>query len=138
MKPLRILVLAHEDLLPPDSMKGFTDEEILEWKCEFDVLTTLQNIGHDAQIIGVRDDLGVIRQKLSDFNPHITFNLLDTASSSEITNELSAQGGKFLMVYGDDAVVDRAFIRLSTPEPTSLALFLPFLWTLRRSRRRPQ
>ena len=53
MRPLRILVLAHEDLLPPDSMEGFTDEEILEWKCEFDVLTTLQNIGHDAQIIGV-------------------------------------------------------------------------------------
>ena len=28
MKPLRILVLAHEDLLPPESMDGFTDEEI--------------------------------------------------------------------------------------------------------------
>ncbi len=77
MKSLRVLVLVHADLVPPDSMEGHTDEEILEWKTEFDVWTTLQNIGHDAQIIGVRDDLGVIREKLADFKPHITFNLLE-------------------------------------------------------------
>lgn len=77
MKPLKILVLAHKDLLPPDSMEGYTDEEISEWKTEFDVLTTLQNMGHDAQIIGVLDDLSVIREKLEEFKPHITFNLLE-------------------------------------------------------------
>ena len=45
MKPLRIILLVHHDLIPPDSMEGYTDEEILEWKTEFDVLHTLRDMG---------------------------------------------------------------------------------------------
>ena len=129
MKPLRILVLAHEDLLPPDSMKGFSDEEILEWKTEFDVLTTLQNIGHDAQIIGVRDDLGVIRQKLLDLKPHITFNLLEEFHSvptfdSYVVSYLILKQQKFtgcnprgLMLAHDKALTKQilTYHRIPTP-----------------------
>ncbi len=77
MKPLRIILLVHHDLIPPDSMEGYTDEEILEWKTEFDVLHTLRDMGHDIIPIGVGDDLGVIRRSLAEHKPHIVFNLLE-------------------------------------------------------------
>lgn len=77
MKRLRILVLVHEDLIPPDTLTGFSDEEIVQWKTEYDVVTTLGELGHDVQVLGVRADLGVIRSALLEFKPHIAFNLLE-------------------------------------------------------------
>ena len=77
MKNLRILVLVHEALIPPDSLEGHTDEEIVQWKTEYDVVTTLTELKHDVRVLGVRADLGVIREALLDFKPHIAFNLLE-------------------------------------------------------------
>ncbi len=77
MKKLRALVLMHESLVPPESMDGYSDEEILNWKTEFDVVTTLRDIGHEVLPLGVCDDLGDIRRAIRDFKPHITFNLLE-------------------------------------------------------------
>ncbi|MEM7457419.1 MAG: ATP-grasp domain-containing protein [Planctomycetota bacterium] len=77
MRKLRALVLMHESLVPPDSLEGYTDTEILEWKTEFDVVNTLREIGHEVLPLGVYDDLGVIRRAIQEFKPHITFNLLE-------------------------------------------------------------
>jgi len=77
VKKLRALVLVHEDLIPPESMKGYRDEEIVNWKTEYDVVTTLKEIGHDVAVLGVRADLGVIRDALLEFKPAIAFNLLE-------------------------------------------------------------
>ena len=77
MKKLRILVLMHEDLVPPDTLTGYTDKEIVEWKTEYDVVSTLKEIGHDVRVLGVHDDLGVIRDEIDDWQPEITFNLLE-------------------------------------------------------------
>ncbi|MGI9517797.1 MAG: D-alanine--D-alanine ligase family protein, partial [Pirellulaceae bacterium] len=56
---------------------GYTDEEMLEWKTEFDVVTTLREIGHQVSPIGVNDDLGVIRRSIEQWDPQIAFNLLE-------------------------------------------------------------
>ena len=77
MKKLRVLVLMHESLVPPASSEGFTEEEILEWKTEYDVVTTLRESGHEVLPLGVSDDLGEIRRAIVDWNPHIAFNLLE-------------------------------------------------------------
>jgi D-alanine-D-alanine ligase len=77
MKKLRILVLMHESLVPPDSIKGLAEEEVLEFKTEFDVVTTLRDLGHEVQALGVSDDLGVLRRAIVDSKPHIAFNLLE-------------------------------------------------------------
>ena len=34
MSKLRVLVLMHEDLVPPDSIQGLSDEQIAPWKSE--------------------------------------------------------------------------------------------------------
>ena len=41
-KKLRIIVLVHEDLVPPDSLNGLSDKEKLEIKTEYDVTSTLK------------------------------------------------------------------------------------------------
>ena len=75
MKKLRILCLAHEDLVPPDRVPSKFHNE--DWRTENYVLSTLNKMGHDAQILGVRSDLGLIRSKVEEFKPDIVFNLLE-------------------------------------------------------------
>jgi D-alanine-D-alanine ligase len=77
MKRLRVLCLTHEDLVPPDSVPAgqtFHDED---WRTEQYVLSTLRKLGHEAKILGVRYDLGVIRTGVEEFKPDIIFNLLE-------------------------------------------------------------
>ena len=76
MKRLRVLVLVHEDLVPPDDPGGVA-VETAEWKTEHDVVTALRKLGHDARPLGVRSDLGVIRKAVEEWRPHIAFNLLE-------------------------------------------------------------
>jgi D-alanine-D-alanine ligase len=77
MKKLRALVLMHESLVPPDKLDGYSEEEILDWKTEFDVVNTLKELGHTVLPLGVYDDLGDLRRATEDFKPHIWFNLLE-------------------------------------------------------------
>jgi D-alanine-D-alanine ligase len=72
-----VLVLMHEALVPPDDIKGLSDEEIAPWKTEYDVTATLHNMGHEVRPLGVAADLGVLRDAIEQFKPDITFNLLE-------------------------------------------------------------
>jgi D-alanine-D-alanine ligase len=76
MKRLRILVLMHEDLVPPDPLNG-QDVAGAEWKTEYDVVSTLRKLGHDVKPLGVKSDLGVLRSAVEDWKPRIAFNLLE-------------------------------------------------------------
>ena len=76
MKKLRVLTLMHEDLVPPDELNG-VDLATVEWKTEFDVITTLRDMGHEVRPVGVRNELEVIQKAVEEFKPHIAFNLLE-------------------------------------------------------------
>lgn len=76
-RKLRILVLVHESLVPPASIEGLSDKEIQPWKTEFDVIDTLRSMGHEAHPIGLHSELGVVREAMEEFKPHIAFNLLE-------------------------------------------------------------
>lgn len=77
MKKLRVMALMDAELVPPDSMDGFSDEEVLNWKTEYDVCQTIRELGHDLLKLGVSNDTGVIRNALLDWKPGIVFNLLE-------------------------------------------------------------
>ena len=76
-KKLRVLVLMHEDLVPPDTIEGLSAKEIGLFKTEYDVVVTLRQLGHEVRALGVASDLGVLLRAIHDFKPHITFNLLE-------------------------------------------------------------
>jgi D-alanine-D-alanine ligase len=77
MKRLRVLVLLHPDLVPPDSLKGFSEHDINQWKTEYDVVTTLRAAGHEVRALGVQHELKPIRDEVESWKPHVVFNLLE-------------------------------------------------------------
>jgi len=76
MKRVRILVLMHEDLVPPDEVNGY-DLKTVEWRTEYDVVSTLKKLGHEVYPLGVKSDLGVIHSAIETWKPDIAFNLLE-------------------------------------------------------------
>lgn len=76
MRRLRVLVLMHEDLVPPDQVNG-CDLKTVEWRTEYDVLSTLKKLGHEVSPLGVKGDLGVIHSAIEKWKPDIAFNLLE-------------------------------------------------------------
>ena len=77
MRNIRVLMLLNPDHTPPESMKGYTEQETLLWKTGHDVVTALRKSGHDAQILSVQNELQPIRDMIESFKPHIVFNLLE-------------------------------------------------------------
>jgi D-alanine-D-alanine ligase len=74
---LRVLLLVHEDLVPPERVEDPVTTVHEPWKTEYDVAVTLRALGHEVQVLGVASDLGAIRSAIETFNPHIAFNLLE-------------------------------------------------------------
>ena len=77
MSKLRVLVLVRTGHVPPDTLDGVSDQELTAWKAEFDVCESLRHLGHQVMPLGVYDDLAPIRKAIADFQPHITFMLLE-------------------------------------------------------------
>lgn len=77
MRRLRILVLTHPDLAPPDVLSSLTPKESFDLKTEIDVITTLRRVGHDVHVLGVQWELRPIREAVDVLKPDIVFNLLE-------------------------------------------------------------
>ena len=76
MKKLRVLLLVHEELLPPPNADELDWEETYPYQMELDVQTTLRELGHEVETVGVGKDLDVIRRRQRAFRPDIAFNIL--------------------------------------------------------------
>jgi D-alanine-D-alanine ligase len=79
VKKLRVLVLLREGLEPPDSIEGMSNDEVYvaPWKTEYDVVSTLKDLGHQVRILGLYDDLLKVRKAVEEFEPHIAFNMME-------------------------------------------------------------
>lgn len=77
MSNKRIMALMHEDLIPPDVLKCPQDRETAEWMTEYDVVSSLRELGHEVLPLGVSCDLTPIRNAIIDWKPHAVFNLLE-------------------------------------------------------------
>lgn len=76
MRRLRVVVLTHEDLVPPESVEGLSEKEIQSFKREHGVVQGLRELGHEVVVLGVSNDLMPIRRLVEEWQPHIVFNLL--------------------------------------------------------------
>ncbi len=77
MKKQRILVVVHSSLVPPDSLDGYDEKQIDEWRTEYDVISTLKRLGHDVRTLGVLDSLTELRSAITEWKPDLVFNLLE-------------------------------------------------------------
>jgi D-alanine-D-alanine ligase len=76
-KRLRVLVLMHQDFVPPENAKTLDPAAFDLVKTEYDVVTALRTLGHEVQPLGVHDELRPIREAAEGFQPEIVFNLME-------------------------------------------------------------
>jgi D-alanine-D-alanine ligase len=77
MKKLRILVMMHASLVPPEDPGGLTEAQVEDSRTELDVISTLRAAGHEVRPVGILDALGELRATLREWQPHVCFNLLE-------------------------------------------------------------
>lgn len=73
----RVLILVGKGILPPRSLDGLSDQEIAQWKMEYDVMQALEDRGHTVHFLDVSHDLTRIRTAIEEHKPGIVFNLLE-------------------------------------------------------------
>ena len=61
MKKLRVLALMHPDLVPPPDAASMSPDDRFRFKTEYDVCSTLEELGHEVRALGVQDELHPIR-----------------------------------------------------------------------------
>jgi D-alanine-D-alanine ligase len=141
----KVLVLC--DTLSPTQLDDNFTEELKDpdWVVEADVLRALREIGHPHALLGVYDDLDLIRQKIAAFHPDVIFNLLDcfkgnSALDQHIAALLELQGVPFsgcgslgltLSKHKGIAKQILSYHRIRVPQ---FALFLPGKKTIRPRR----
>ena len=76
-KKLRVLILMHPDVVPPEDPGKATDKEKLQWKTEYGIVKGLRKAGHQVKPLGVQHELLPIRIAVDEWKPHIVFNLLE-------------------------------------------------------------
>ncbi len=77
MKKLRVMMLVHYTLVPPEDLRSKDDPRLEKYRTEYDVKQALLQLGHEVLIVGVYDDLGPTRKTVEEWKPHIVFNLLE-------------------------------------------------------------
>jgi D-alanine-D-alanine ligase len=76
-RTLRVAVLLHPSLVPPDTLNGLTEQQWYECKTEYDVVSTLRELGHDVRVLPISDELESLRALIADWKPNIAWNLLE-------------------------------------------------------------
>jgi D-alanine-D-alanine ligase len=147
VKKLRVLMLTRDSLVPPEDAAARPPAELVDapWKCEFDVSETLRKLGHEVRPLGVYSDLGPIRETVTGWEPHATFNLLEEWDSvalydQNVVSYLELLGARYtgcnprgLMISRDKALSKKllAYHRIRVPE---FQVF-PIGWRCRRRKR---
>jgi len=73
----RVLVLVDQEFQMPEDIDKVDQKWLVSWKTEYDVITALETLGHEIRIMGGVTELGVLRECLASWKPHIVFNLLE-------------------------------------------------------------
>jgi D-alanine-D-alanine ligase len=80
MRKRRILLMVHETLVPPADISGLSESDIDPFRMEYNVLSTLEGLGHEVRVLGIGDRLTELREAVREWRPHVVFNVLDQFS----------------------------------------------------------
>jgi len=77
MKKLRVMMLTHSNLIPPEGVTDREDPRIKDCKTEFDVRNALLKLGHEVKIVGVDDSIKPIQETIREWKPDIAYNMME-------------------------------------------------------------
>ncbi len=80
MRRHRVLLMTHDQNVPPETIDGLSEEQVEAFVTEFNVYESLCRLGHKVRVIGVGDRLSELRETIRDWKPHAVFNLLEEFS----------------------------------------------------------
>ncbi len=72
--------MVHETVVPPADISGLSESEIDPFRMEYNVLSTLEGLGHEVRVLGIGDRLTELREAAREWRPHVVFNVLDQFS----------------------------------------------------------
>lgn len=81
---MKILVVTHQDVELPDSVEGLTDREMSPYKTEYDVVSALEELGHNVRLLADISELPDVRSALRDWKPRLVFNLAEEFRGKEL------------------------------------------------------
>ncbi len=125
--PLRVLALVHKELEPPKNPSRYHTN--VDWKMEFDVIESLEYIGHRVEVLGLDDDLSVLGEAIERFRPQVLFNLLEDFHGVAINDQhwvshLELLGIPYtgcnprgLLLARDKAISKKLLVHESIPAP---------------------
>lgn len=77
MKKLRVMMLVHTNMVPPEGELGHEDPRLKDCRAEYDVRNALLALGHEVSVVGIEDDLGPVRRTIESWQPDIAFNMME-------------------------------------------------------------
>ncbi len=85
---MKVTLLVHEDLIPPDNVvEKDLDWASVPWATEYDVKKCLDSLSYDVKVLGVSDNLKVIRSHIEEWKPQVIFNLLEEFKGEAIFDQ---------------------------------------------------
>ncbi len=85
---MKVLVIVHPDLIPPEVVdEDKVEWDIIDWTTEYDVISTLKKSKNNVEVIGIQDSLIELRDRVTEFKPHIIFNLLEEFKGEAIFDQ---------------------------------------------------
>jgi len=136
MKPLRVLLLVHDTVVPPPDAAALPRRATWDYQMELDVLRTLRDLGHDVLVQGVGDELRVMLDAIARHRPHVVFNVLSyfrerTANEANLVALLELCGvpttgcnARGIVLAGDKALSRELLAAHGVPHP-AFAVFPP-------------
>ncbi len=76
-KKLRVMMLVHSYLVPPDDLVDDEDPRMEKYRTEFDVRKALQTLGHEVNMVPVADEIAPVRKAIEEWKPDIAYNMLE-------------------------------------------------------------
>lgn len=86
-RKLRVAMMVHEDLQPPETLDGLDRKAADLVMTEFDVRDGLRALGHEVLVIGLHDELAPLRRAIRELQPHIVFNMLEAFHGESVYDQ---------------------------------------------------
>lgn len=75
------------DAVPPEKICPVSRVRTARWRTEYEVTRALRSLGHEVLCLGLAGDLDVLRGTLTDFRPHLVFNLLEEFDGQAVLDQ---------------------------------------------------
>ena len=86
-RPLRVAMIVHESLQPPETLEGLDKKDAEAMVTEYDVREGLRRLGHEVHVIGLYDELAPLRRGIKEIEPHVVFNLLEEFNGESVYDQ---------------------------------------------------